>query len=131
MIRILTVIAFVIAASNVLAAQSVCNRFQAAPDGCDLNATAVEQAKCLLRPVGKFANLGVPLQELPAPLVTLVGQPTATSVTKEKLKRFLDAKGIREVRKDFLRPCVSLLCDLCENLYLTHGKSSHDDKNRI
>ncbi len=80
----------------VLAAQSVCNRFQAAPDGCDLNATAVEQAKCLLRPVGKFANLGVPLQELPAPLVTLVGQPTATSVTKEKLKRFLDAKGIRE-----------------------------------
>lgn len=75
-------------------AQSVCNRFQAPPDRCDLNATAVEQAKCLLRPVKKFAHLGDPLQELPTPLVTLVGQPTA--VTPDQLKRFLDAKGIRE-----------------------------------
>jgi hypothetical protein len=80
----------------VLAAQSVCNRFQAVPDRCDLNATAVEQAKCLLRPVRKFAHLGDPLQELSAPLLTLVGQPTATSVTQDQLKRFLDAKGIRE-----------------------------------
>ena len=94
MIRSLQVITFVIFASHVLAAQSVCNRFQAAPDRCDLNATAVEQAKCLLRPVKKFAHLGEPLQELPAPLLTLVGQPT--SVSQDQLKRFLDAKGIRE-----------------------------------
>lgn len=94
MIRILKVIAFVIAASNVLVAQNVCNRFQAVPDRCDLNAAAVEQAKCLLRPVKKFAHLGDPLQELPAPLVTLIGQPT--SVTHQQLKRFLNAKGIRE-----------------------------------
>ena len=96
MIRILKSVAVLIATSNVLAAQSVCNRFQAVPDRCDLNATAVQQAKCLLRPVRKFAHLGDPLQELPAPLLTLVGQPTATSVTQEQLKRFLDAKGIRE-----------------------------------
>jgi hypothetical protein len=95
-IRILQFIVCLITASNVLVAQSVCNRFQAAPDGCDLNATAVEQAKCLLRPVRKFAHLGDPLQELPAPLVTLVGQPTATSVRHDQLKRFLDVKGIRE-----------------------------------
>ncbi|HKY44217.1 MAG TPA: hypothetical protein VJM50_14115 [Pyrinomonadaceae bacterium] len=94
MIRILTVIAFVIAAANVLSAQSVCNRFQAGRDRCDLNGMAVEQAKCLLRPVKKFAHLGDPLGELPAPLETLIGQPT--SVTQEQLKRFLDAKGIRE-----------------------------------
>lgn len=93
---ILRIIAVVIVASNVLAAQSVCNRFQATPDRCDLKATAVEQAKCLLRPVKKFAHLGETLQELPAPLVNLVGESTATSVTKDQLKTFLDAKGIRE-----------------------------------
>ena len=94
MIRIIWAVAFVIFVSNVLAAQSVCNRFQSAPDRCDLNATAVEQAKCLLRPVKKFAHLGDPLQDLPAPLLTLVGQPT--SVTHDQLKRFLSARGIRE-----------------------------------
>ena len=96
MIRILTVIALVIATANVVAAQNVCNRFQAVPDRCDLKATAVEQARCLLRPVKKFAHLGDPLQELPAPLLTLIGQSTATSVTHDQLKRYLDAKGIRE-----------------------------------
>ena len=78
----------------VIAAQSVCNRFRAERDRCDLNATAVEQAKCLLRPVKKFAHLGDPLTALPAPLDALVGQPT--SVTADQLKRFLTAKGIRE-----------------------------------
>jgi hypothetical protein len=48
----------------------------------------------LLRPVKKFANLGEPLRELPAPLNVLVGQPT--SITIEQLKRYLTAKGIRE-----------------------------------
>ena len=94
--QILTSIAVLIVASSVVAAQSVCNRFQAVRDRCDLNATAVEQAKCLLRPVKKFAHLGDPLQELPAPLLTLVGQPTETSITQDQLKRFLAAKAIRE-----------------------------------
>ena len=97
MIRILTSVAALMVASSVVAAQSVCNRFQAVRDRCDLNATAVEQAKCLLRPVKKFAHLGDPLQELPAPLLTLVGQPTETSITQDQLKRFLAAKAIREV----------------------------------
>ena len=92
--QILKSVAVLIVASNVLAAQNVCNRFQATRDRCDLNAGPVEQAKCLLRPVKKFANLGAPLQELPAPLDTLVGQPTTT--TRDQLKRFLAAKGIRE-----------------------------------
>ena len=92
--QILKSVAVLIVTSNVLAAQSVCNRFQAVRDRCDLNAAALVQAKCLLRPVKKFAHLGGPLQELPAPLDTLVGQPTGT--TQEQLKRFLAAKGIRE-----------------------------------
>ena len=92
--QILKSVAVLIVTSNVLAAQNVCNRFQATRDRCDLNAGPVEQAKCLLRPVKKFANLGPPLQDLPAPLDTLVGQPTAT--TRDQLKRFLAAKGIRE-----------------------------------
>ena len=92
--QILKSVAVLIVTSNVLAAQSVCNRFQATRDRCDLNAGPVEQAKCLLRPVKKFAHLGGPLQELPAPLDTLVGQPTTT--TRDQLKRFLAAKGIRE-----------------------------------
>ena len=92
--QILKSVAVLIVISNGLAAQNVCNRFQATRDRCDLNAGPVEQAKCLLRPVKKFANLGAPLQELPAPLDTLVGQPTTT--TRDQLKRFLAAKGIRE-----------------------------------
>ena len=133
MIRILKVIAFVVAAANVLAAQSVCDRFQATPDRCDLNGTAVEQAKCLLRPVKKFANLGDPLQELPAPLLTLVGQPTATSVTKDQLKRFLDAKAIREadvggtVSVRLSRPKYFVIHDTSDLLTSTEFPSTIND----
>ena len=80
----------------VVCAQGVCNRFRAMPGRCDLNATSVEQAKCLLRPVKKFAHLGDPLSELPALLLTLIGQPTESTLTQDQLKRFLTAKGIRE-----------------------------------
>ena len=133
MIRILKVIAFVVAAANVLAAQSVCDRFQAVRDRCDLNGTAVEQAKCLLRPVKKFANLGDPLQELPAPLLTLVGQPTATSVTKDQLKRFLDAKAIREadiggtVSVRLSRPKYFVIHDTSDLLTSTEFPSTIND----
>jgi len=93
MVKALTVI---LTAASVVLAQGICNRFQPVAGRCDLNAAASEQAKCLLRPVNKFANLGAPLTELPAPLDTLVGQPTATSFTLDQLKRFLAAKGISE-----------------------------------
>ena len=96
MIRMLKTVVLTILLPSVLAAQSVCSRFQAVPGRCDFGAAPIEQAKCLLRPVKKFANLGEPLRELPAPLDTLIGQPTETSVTLDQLKRFLAAKGIAE-----------------------------------
>ena len=81
--------------SGDVAAQN-CNRFQPVAGRCDLSADPATQAKCLLRPVKKFANLGNPLPSLPAPLDTLIGQPTDASITVDQLKRFLAAKGIRE-----------------------------------
>ena len=75
--------------AGVVSAQGVCNSFQAVPERCDLNAAPVEQAKCLLRPVKKFAHLGEPLRELPAPLDSLIGRPTEFSITLQQLKHFL------------------------------------------
>jgi hypothetical protein len=95
--KILQGLAFIIILSSVTYAQDICGRFRSVPEACDLNAPAAEQAKCLLRPVNKFANLGPPLHELPAPFDTLIGQTTEASVTLEQLARFLGAKGIHEV----------------------------------
>jgi hypothetical protein len=86
------VIAFAIAANS----QGVCSRFRPAPDRCDLNASPTQQAKCLLRPVKKFANLGAPLPALPAPFDALVGQPTESTLSLAQVKDFLTRKGIRE-----------------------------------
>ena len=96
MIRILNILSLTIFLPVVVAAQSVCSQFHAVTGRCDFTATPVAQAKCLLRPVKKFGNLGQPLGELPAPLDTLIGQPTETSVTLDQLKQFLAAKGIAE-----------------------------------
>jgi len=96
MIRILKSIALTIFLPLVVAAQSVCSQFQAVPGRCDLTAAPVAQAKCLLRPVKKFGNLGQPLSALPAPLDTLIGQPTETSVTLDQVKQFLASKGIAD-----------------------------------
>lgn len=81
---------------NTLSAQGVCRRFHPVHGRCDLTASPTAQAKCLLRPVKKFANLGDPLSELPSPLETFIGQPTQTSFTPDQLKRFLTAEGISE-----------------------------------
>jgi hypothetical protein len=89
-------IALAFSFSSVVSAQGVCSRFRAEPGRCNLDAAPVEQAKCLLRPVKKFANLGEPLRELPAPLDTLIGQPTESTLTLEQVKRFLSARGISE-----------------------------------
>lgn len=93
--QILKSLAFMVIFSGGVVAQ-VCSRFQPVPGRCDLNAAPAEQAKCLLRPVKKFANLGNPLPDLPSPLDTLVGQSTEPSITLEQLTRFLAAKGIRD-----------------------------------
>ena len=56
--------------------------------------TAAEQAKCLLRTVGKGAMLGETLRELPSPLQTLVGSPVG--ISKDQLRRFLMTSGTTE-----------------------------------
>lgn len=56
--------------------------------------TAQEQAKCLLRPVKKFAHLGPQLQTLPAPLDSIIGQ--SVTIDRAKLTSFLAAKHIME-----------------------------------
>ncbi len=81
---------------SLIVGQGICSRFQQVPDRCDLNAAPLEQAKCLLRPVKKYANLGDPLSELPVPLDTLIGQPTIGAITADQLKQFLAVKGIPE-----------------------------------
>jgi hypothetical protein len=96
MSRILHSCFIVVVCASVVSAQDICNRFQPLPDRCDLNASPTDQAKCLLRPVKKFAKLGDPLTELPAPLDTLVGQSAETSFTLDQVKRFLTAKGISD-----------------------------------
>lgn len=90
------ILSLVIAFSSVASSQGICSRFRAVPGRCDLSASETEQAKCLLRPVNKFANLGAPLPSLPAPLDTLVGQPTESLLSIEQVKGFLARKGIRE-----------------------------------
>jgi len=86
----------IIAFASVVVGQAVCNSFEPVAGRCDLTASPTTQAKCLLRPVKKFANLGEPLTSLPAPLDSMVGQPTAPALTIDQLKRFLTLKGIAD-----------------------------------
>ena len=81
---------------SVVFSQAVCNRFEPVADRCDLTAQAVDQAKCLLRPVKKFGNLGEPLAALPSPLDAIIGQPTGNAITLDQVKRFLSTRAVRE-----------------------------------
>lgn len=83
--------------STVVFGQGVCNSFNPAADRCDLTAAPKTQAKCLLRPVKKFGNLGQALSALPAPLDTIIGEPTAPSFSLQQVRTFLTQKGISEV----------------------------------
>ncbi|MDQ4119954.1 MAG: hypothetical protein M3209_00620 [Acidobacteriota bacterium] len=56
--------------------------------------SAVEQARCLLRPVKIVGNLGKQLERLPAPLEKLIGKPF--KIKKEKLRAFLAKNKIEE-----------------------------------
>ncbi|HSS21517.1 MAG TPA: 3D domain-containing protein [Pyrinomonadaceae bacterium] len=85
-----------LAFSSLAIAQGVCSSFQSLPGRCDLSATPLQQARCLLRPVKKFANLGEPLTSLPAPLDNLIGQPTSPTLTIDQLQAFLASKGVSE-----------------------------------
>ena len=55
---------------------------------------AQEQARCLLRPVKKFAHLGPQAQSLPEPLDSLVGQ--RIDIDRAKFTSFLTANRIKE-----------------------------------
>jgi hypothetical protein len=68
----------------------------AADEPCTFEGPPVDQAKCLLRPVKKFGHLGPAPRSLPPPLEQLIGQPTASTVTREVLKSFLTARTLRE-----------------------------------
>jgi hypothetical protein len=56
--------------------------------------TPLEQAKCLLRPVRRYAILGKPLAQLPSPLEELIGQPIA--IEAAQLQKYLALKQINE-----------------------------------
>jgi 3D (Asp-Asp-Asp) domain-containing protein len=90
------VLALLLALSSLAVAQGICSSFQALPGRCDLTAAPLQQAKCLLRPVKKFANLGAPLTTLPAPLDGLIGQSTNSTLTIDQVLTFLANNGIAE-----------------------------------
>jgi hypothetical protein len=62
---------------------------------CSSTGPDIEQAKCLLRPVRRYGELGPPLASLPTPLDRLLGQLT-DAVSKEALAAYLRAHAIRE-----------------------------------
>ena len=97
MTQILKIVFAVATFSTVIFGQGVCNSFNPAADRCDLTAAPKAQAKCLLRPVKKFGNLGQPLSVLPTPLDTIIGEPTAASFSLQQVRAFLTQKGISEV----------------------------------
>jgi len=82
--------------SNLTVGQGICSRFRPVPGRCDLTGTPKDQAKCLLRPVKKFANLDAPLTSLPTPLDSLIGQATNSTLTLAQVRTFLADKGIAE-----------------------------------
>jgi hypothetical protein len=55
---------------------------------------ALDQAKCLLRPVKPKGIIGKRRESLPAPFETLLGQPL--NVDKAALQRFLTSRSIKE-----------------------------------
>ena len=56
--------------------------------------SALEQAKCLLRAVGKGGNVADTEAQLPAHLAARIGQPVA--VSRSALRRYLATQGIQE-----------------------------------
>jgi hypothetical protein len=76
--------------------------------------TALEQATCLLRPVGKGGTVADAEAPLPADLAARIGQPV--SIARSALRRYLQAEGIQE---------TSLGGGLEEPLSATEGEPAH------
>ena len=67
----------------------------AAQTPCAFDSSEVDElARCLLRPVKTYGNLGPTPDILPAPLESLIGKPV--DVNAESLKRYLNAHSITE-----------------------------------
>ena len=66
------------------------------PAHCNLNSAADEQGKCLLSPVGKYASIGKPLQQLPAPWPALLGQQPRAIPSASSFLAYLQSQGIAE-----------------------------------
>lgn len=69
---------------------------QRRPAPCTFTGPDLEQAKCLLRQVRKYAEVGTEPATLPATLERLIGRETAPAVTVDSLRRYLAARGISE-----------------------------------
>ncbi|HET8705280.1 MAG TPA: hypothetical protein VFM46_03165 [Pseudomonadales bacterium] len=64
------------------------------PQEYSYEGTAIEQARCLMRPVSKGGRLPESAFPLPAPIENLVGQPV--SIDKQRFRDYLDKAGILE-----------------------------------
>lgn len=94
--QILKTFTLMVCFASLVFGQAVCKRFDPTVDRCDLKLTAAAQAKCLLRPVNRFGHLGEPLTTLPSPLDSIVGEPIDTTLTVDRVRRFLNARAIVE-----------------------------------
>jgi hypothetical protein len=78
-------------ATPLLAAEPTCS-FDT--NSLSFPGTPLEQARCLLRPVQRFGNLGKPLPALPDPLEKLIGTPVELSYAK--FQAYLHSHSIAE-----------------------------------
>lgn len=69
---------------------------QRRPVPCSFSGPDLEQARCLLRPVMKYAEVGAEPATLPPTLERLIGRETAPTVTAASLQRYLAARGISD-----------------------------------
>lgn len=88
----ITTFALSIAATQVTAQELSLCRFN--PSQLKFAGSPVQQASCLLRRVGRGAELGANPAELPALLNELIGNSVA--VSKQKLRTYLSTQGIDE-----------------------------------
>src|SRR5919205_3979174 len=88
--------ALAVALALMSGAGSTSRAVQRGASPCSFRGPEVEQAKCLLRRVGKYGEVEREPTTLPPTLERLIGRDTAPTVTTESLGRYLAAKGVRE-----------------------------------
>lgn len=98
---------------------------QRGPAPCTFSGPALEQARCLLRPVRKYAEVGDEPATLPPALERLIGRETGPSVTAEALRRHLTARGISEaeIGGPLSRPVSSTSAGTPATYFIIHDTS--------